>query len=140
MTRAPLPWPKGEIVVATRATLLAALAVASGACGGAPTGGAASAGQPSGDAARCLAAAGAKHARKPSEPYRIGAKHILVRYGGARGAPATVTRTREQACLRAEEALASLKAGDGVHGRGGQVQRRRGRGEPRRKRRQRPAR
>ncbi len=38
-------------------------------------------------------------------------KHVLVKYGGAKGAPATVTRTREQACLRAEEALAKLKDG-----------------------------
>jgi parvulin-like peptidyl-prolyl isomerase len=36
---------------------------------------------------------------------------VLVRYAGARGAAATITRTREQACLRAEDALAKLKEG-----------------------------
>ena len=38
-------------------------------------------------------------------------KHVLVKYGGAKGAPATITRTREQACLRAEEALTKLEEG-----------------------------
>jgi NIMA-interacting peptidyl-prolyl cis-trans isomerase 1 len=87
------------------------------ACGGAPSGGvssaASSASPPSGESAaeRCLAGAGAKRERKPSEPDRITAKHVLVRYAGAKRAPETVTRTREQACLRAEEALTKLKEG-----------------------------
>jgi hypothetical protein len=58
-----------------------------------------------------LADAEAKHERKPSEPDRISVKHVLVRYSGAKGAPDTVDRTREQACLRAEEALEKLKEG-----------------------------
>jgi hypothetical protein len=62
-------------------------------------------------AERCLAAADAKHDRSPSEPSRITAKHILVRYAGAKHAPDSVTRTREQACLRAQEALDHLKQG-----------------------------
>ena len=87
------------------------------ACGGAPSGGVSSAASPAspsngGSAAeRCLADADAKRQRKPSEPDRITVKHVLVRYVGARGAPATVTRTREQACLRAEDALTKLKEG-----------------------------
>jgi peptidyl-prolyl cis-trans isomerase NIMA-interacting 1 len=87
------------------------------ACGGAPSSGvssaASSASTSSGESAaeRCLAVAGAKRERKPSEPGRITAKHVLVKYAGAKHAPATVTRTREQACLRAEEALAKLKEG-----------------------------
>jgi hypothetical protein len=87
------------------------------ACGGAPSGGVSSAtssASTSGDesaAERCLAIASAKRERKPSEPARINAKHVLVRYAGAKRAPATVTRTREQACLRAEEALTKLKEG-----------------------------
>jgi NIMA-interacting peptidyl-prolyl cis-trans isomerase 1 len=92
---------------------------ASTACagGGAASGGASSAtssASTSGGesaAARCLAVAGAKRERKPSEPSRITAKHVLVRYAGAKRAPETVTRTREQACLRAEEALTKLKEG-----------------------------
>jgi NIMA-interacting peptidyl-prolyl cis-trans isomerase 1 len=99
--------------------LLGALGVlATLGCGGAPAGGATpvtpSASGPSGGestADRCLAIADAKRERKPSQPNRITAKHVLVRYAGARRAPATVTRTREQACLRAEEALARLKGG-----------------------------
>src|SRR5438552_18894308 len=85
------------------------------ACGAAPSAGASSAtpsSRPSAESGeRCLAAAGAKHERKPSEPDRITAKHILVRYTGAKRAPETVTRTREQACLRAEEALDKLQNG-----------------------------
>jgi hypothetical protein len=58
-----------------------------------------------------LAAADAKRQRKPSEPDRISVKHVLVKYAGAKRAPETVTRTREQACLRAAEALTKLKEG-----------------------------
>jgi peptidyl-prolyl cis-trans isomerase NIMA-interacting 1 len=60
---------------------------------------------------RCLAAAGVKHERKAGEPDRIGVKHVLVRYAGAKRAPESITRTRGQACLRAEEALAKLEQG-----------------------------
>jgi NIMA-interacting peptidyl-prolyl cis-trans isomerase 1 len=87
------------------------------ACGGAPSRAPSSAASSTststgGSAAeRCLAGADAKRERKPSEPDRIRVKHVLVRYGGAKGAPASMTRTREQACLRAEEALTKLKEG-----------------------------
>jgi hypothetical protein len=91
-------------------------AVCCAACGGAPSAGAAApnaggSGSAGGNAASCLASADAKHPRKPQEPFRITAKHVLVFYSGAKRAPETVTRTREQACLRAEEALSKLKAG-----------------------------
>jgi NIMA-interacting peptidyl-prolyl cis-trans isomerase 1 len=88
------------------------LVVSTMACGGAPSGGAASpsaAGDSPGQ--RCLADADVKHERKASEPDRINVKHVLVRYSRARGAAETVTRDREHACLRAEEALGKLKAG-----------------------------
>jgi hypothetical protein len=62
-------------------------------------------------AARCLAIAGAKRERKPNEPAKISAKHVLVKYAGAKKAPPAVTRTREQACLRAQEARATLEQG-----------------------------
>jgi peptidyl-prolyl cis-trans isomerase NIMA-interacting 1 len=96
--------------------LLGATAIsATLACGGAPSGGlASSATSPSSGASaaeRCLADADVKRERKPSEPDRISVKHVLVRYDGAKGAAATVTRTREQACLRAQEALAKLEEG-----------------------------
>jgi peptidyl-prolyl cis-trans isomerase NIMA-interacting 1 len=99
------------------ARFLGALVVTTFACGGAPSGGASSAASAASTssgqsaAASCLAAAGARRARKPSEPDRISVKHILVKYAGAKNAPATVTRTREQACLRAEEALTKLEGG-----------------------------
>ncbi|HEX8796753.1 MAG TPA: peptidylprolyl isomerase [Polyangiaceae bacterium] len=86
------------------------------ACGGASSrppdaaNGAGSAGGESAEA-HCLAAAGVKHERKAGEPDRIGVKHVLVRYAGAKRAAESVTRTRGQACLRAEEALAKLEQG-----------------------------
>jgi parvulin-like peptidyl-prolyl isomerase len=96
-----LPFLPGTVVV-----------FASLACGGASPSGAASAASPTGTPGdRCLAAAEAKLAHNPSEPDRISVKHILVKYEGAKSAPPTITRTKEQACLRAEEALDKLKEG-----------------------------
>ncbi len=98
--------------------VLGAAVVSTGAaCGGAPSAGASSAASSSpasgggSPGERCLAGAEAKRERKPSEPARVTVKHVLVRYAGARRAPSAVTRTREQACLRAEEALAKLHQG-----------------------------
>jgi parvulin-like peptidyl-prolyl isomerase len=71
----------------------------------------ASSAQPGSPAEQCLAIAGAKHERKPSEPEKITAAHVLIKYAGAKKAPETVTRTREEACLRAQEAHASLEHG-----------------------------
>lgn len=59
----------------------------------------------------CLAIAGAKRERKADEPAKITAKHILVKYAGAKKAPASITRTREEACLRALEAREKLQQG-----------------------------
>ena len=66
---------------------------------------------PDSPAGRCLAIAGAAHPRRPDEPAKIGAKHVLVKYAGARKAKPEVVRTREEACLRAEEARAQLADG-----------------------------
>lgn len=38
-------------------------------------------------------------------------KHVLVKWAGAKRAPATITRTREEACLRALEARTKLEKG-----------------------------
>ncbi|MEZ4299934.1 MAG: peptidylprolyl isomerase [Polyangiaceae bacterium] len=61
--------------------------------------------------AKCLSLAGAVHERKAGEPLKIGARHVLVKYKGAKNAPDTVTRSREEACLRAIEARDKVLAG-----------------------------
>jgi len=45
------------------------------------------------------------------EPQRVTVSQILVKHRDAKRAPESITRTREQACLRAAEALAKLKEG-----------------------------
>lgn len=92
------------------ATLLCASAWHCGAGAGqaAPATASAAADSP---AAKCLAIADAKRERNPKEPLKIGVKHVLVQYRGAKRAPASATRTREQACLRALEARDALRAG-----------------------------
>jgi peptidyl-prolyl cis-trans isomerase NIMA-interacting 1 len=62
-------------------------------------------------AAACLRAAGAPRQRAAKEPDRVGLKHVLVKYAGAKNAPASVTRSREEACLRAMEARDKLRGG-----------------------------
>jgi hypothetical protein len=47
-------------------------------------------------------------ARTPAGEW-ITAQHILISYKGAKGAPLAVTRTKEQAKARADEALAKVK-------------------------------
>jgi len=59
----------------------------------------------------CLRAAGAKREKRASEPGRIAAKHVLVKYDGAKGAKPATARSREQACLRAIEARDKLRGG-----------------------------
>jgi NIMA-interacting peptidyl-prolyl cis-trans isomerase 1 len=61
--------------------------------------------------AKCLALADAPRERKADEPTRITVKHILVKWSGAKNAVSGVTRTREDACLRALEAHAKLEQG-----------------------------
>jgi len=61
-------------------------------------------------AEKCLALAGAARERKADEPAKVGVRHVLVRYAGARNAAATITRTREEACLRALEARDKILA------------------------------
>lgn len=87
------------------------------ACGGAApdavTPGAPAMAAPGADtpAGKCLAIAGAKRERRPDEPAKVGAKHLLVKYAGSKRAGPNVTRTREEACLRAQEAYTKLEQG-----------------------------
>lgn len=61
-------------------------------------------------AEKCLALAGAARERKADEPAKVGVRHVLVRYKGAKNAPESITRTREEACLRALEARDKILA------------------------------
>jgi hypothetical protein len=47
----------------------------------------------------------------PKEEEKVAASHVLVAFKGARSAPASVTRTKEQGRKRAEEVLKKAKAG-----------------------------
>lgn len=51
-------------------------------------------------------------ATRESGPTEIAARHLLVMYAGSKMAPKTITRTRDEARMRAEEALARIKAGE----------------------------
>jgi parvulin-like peptidyl-prolyl isomerase len=59
----------------------------------------------------CLAAAKASRARFSGEPPKVGARHVLVKYKGAKNADPKITRTREEACLRAAEARDQVRNG-----------------------------
>ena len=99
----------------TKASMLLAgvLATLLAACGGATPPPQTSAAPTGADtpADKCLAIARAKRERRADEPSKITAKHILVRYAGAKKGQATVTRTAGEACLRALEARAKLQEG-----------------------------
>jgi peptidyl-prolyl cis-trans isomerase NIMA-interacting 1 len=66
---------------------------------------------PPAEAAACLDLAGAKRVKRTPEPEAVTIKHVLVKYKGSKRAEAGVTRTREQACLRALEARDKVRGG-----------------------------
>jgi len=47
-----------------------------------------------------------------NRPAEIAAQHLLVMYAGSRAAPKSITRTKEEARVRAGEALQRIKAGE----------------------------
>jgi hypothetical protein len=62
-------------------------------------------------AERCLAAATAKRAKFSGEPPKITARHVLVKWSGSKNADPKITRSREEACLRAIEARDKVRGG-----------------------------
>lgn len=62
-------------------------------------------------AANCIATANAQRAKFSGEPPKVTVKHILVKYSGAKKAEASITRTREEACLRALEVRDKIREG-----------------------------
>jgi NIMA-interacting peptidyl-prolyl cis-trans isomerase 1 len=66
-------------------------------------------GAPVGKAAQCLADAEAMREPKPDAPETIDVSHILVRHRDLKE-PHGATRSREEACLRALDALQALQA------------------------------
>lgn len=98
-------------------TALVSLAIATGGalasfhCGGGAPSPASPAGSAQGPAASCLALAGIKRQRNPSEPSKISVRHVLVQYTGSKNARPPISRTREEACLRALQARDELRGG-----------------------------
>src|SRR4051812_3264349 len=96
-------------VLLVAAALLTACASASPPSPAPPRAASAPGGDPS--VAECLATAGATRARSSGEPAKVGVRHLLVKYKGAARADAAITRTREQACVRALEARDKVRGG-----------------------------
>jgi ADP-ribosyl-[dinitrogen reductase] hydrolase len=61
---------------------------------------------------RCIAIARGERQRKGNEPTKITARHILVKFAGAKNASPDIKRTRGAACLRALEARKQLQSGE----------------------------
>ncbi len=59
----------------------------------------------------CLATANASRARFSGEPAKVTVKHVLVKHKGSKNADPKITRTREEACLRAIEARDKIRNG-----------------------------
>ncbi len=60
---------------------------------------------------KCLATANAKRAKFSGEPAKVTLKHVLIKYKGAKNPVESVTRSREEACVRAMEARDKVVGG-----------------------------
>jgi parvulin-like peptidyl-prolyl isomerase len=89
------------------------IALALPACGGAPPAppAVATVDAPKTPGTACIATANAERDAKAKGPEKITARHVLVKWSGSKRAPASITRTREQACLRAIEARDKVRGG-----------------------------
>lgn len=58
---------------------------------------------------QCLATANVKRAKFSGEPAKVGVRHVLVKHEGSKNADAAIKRTRQEACLRALEALGKIR-------------------------------
>jgi hypothetical protein len=86
-------------------------AFASSHCGGSAPSAASPASSANSPAAACLALAGIKRPRNPNEPIKISVRHVLVQYTGSKNARPPISRTRDEACLRALSARDELRGG-----------------------------
>ena len=62
-------------------------------------------------AEKCIAAATAKRAKFSGEPPKVTVKHVLVKWSGSKNPDPKITRSREEACLRAIEARDKVRGG-----------------------------
>jgi peptidyl-prolyl cis-trans isomerase NIMA-interacting 1 len=62
-------------------------------------------------AQKCIDLASAKRAKFSGEPPKITVKHVLVKWSGSKNADPKITRSREEACLRAIEARDKIREG-----------------------------
>ncbi len=103
------------------ASLMVLMAYFGFGCGGGGQGAAgpkdAASAPPNKAVAACLESAKAKRERRRDEPQTVSVKHVLVRFTGAKNAPKSLKRSREDACMRALEARGALEQGadfDGI--------------------------
>jgi hypothetical protein len=100
-----------KLTVLAPLVIATAGALASTQCGGGTPSPAAPAASANSPAAACFATAGAKRQRNPSEPSKISVRHVLVQYTGSKNSRPPVSRSREEACLRALQARDELRGG-----------------------------
>jgi len=100
-----------KLTVLTPMVIATAGALASMQCGGSAPSAAAPASSANSPAAACFAVAGVKRQRNPSEPSKISVRHVLVQYTGSKNSRPPISRTREEACLRALQARDELRGG-----------------------------